>query len=253
MKKIYQIGFIAALVALLPTGILFAGNGDGDGKDKKNTVNVRSTEGTGTVMLTITTTNLVATDQVNIHTKNTGSYVKEVNPVVGGIQVTIEIDPTTFFTDPDNDGGIIIEIVGVDNITGVNATDGNNGSTIPANLVAADKDHTYTDAVQGSGTSFHTQPASTIPTGTTSFSSAKKDISVYPNPVTDETNVVTVGEILGKTIQIMDLSGHVVMTTIVSKGSRQTVLNLSMLTPGVYVLMYTTEDGQTISKKIQKI
>jgi hypothetical protein len=51
----------------------------------------------------------------------------------------------------------------------------------------------------------------------------------------------------------MDLSGHVVMNMNVAANSRQTVLNLSMLNPGIYILSYTTEDGRIISKKLQKV
>jgi hypothetical protein len=261
MKKIFQIGFVVALAALLPTGVVFAGDGDGKGKKNQVTVMPDQDKGSGSVTLIVNTKDAINMDDVHVATRNSGSYIKEVNPVLGGLEVIIGMDPETFYSNPDNDGGIIIEIVGVDNITGVDATDGNNGTSVPTGFTTIDEDPGTADGVQNNPTGIHGQSGTNYSNAggtsggvvnvspTTSF----KDITVFPNPVMDQTNVVTVGEILGRTIQIMDLSGHIVLTTGVAKGSRQTVLDLSMLKPGVYVLMYQTEGGQTISKRIQKI
>lgn len=260
MKKIFQIGFVAALVALLPTGVLFAGNGDGDGKGKKNLVTITPEEdkGINTVSLIINTRDAVNNvEDIQIAIKNEGSYIKEINPVLGGVEVIIVMDPETFYSNPDDDDVIIIEIVGVDNITGVEANNGN----VPTSFTTVDEDSGTASGVQNNPTGMHGQSSATNSNaGGTSggivnvtATASYKDITIFPNPVIGETNVVTVGEILGRTIEIMDLTGNIVLKTNVAKGSRQTVLDLSMLTPGVYVLMYQTEGGQTISKRIQKI
>jgi len=260
MKKIFQIGFVAALVALLPTGVLFAG--DGEGKKNQITVMPDENKGTNSLVVVINTRDAITSvEDIQINIKNLGSYIKDVNPVLGGVVVTIEIDPETFYSNPDNDGGIIIEIVGVDNITGVDVTDNYNGTSVPAGFTSVDEDPGTTSGTQNSPTGMHAQSSnSDSNTGGTSSgpiniapTASHKDITIFPNPVIDETNVVTVGEILGRTIEIMDLTGNIVVKTNVTQGSRQTVLDLSMLKPGVYVLMYQTEGGQTISKRIQKI
>jgi hypothetical protein len=262
MKKIFQIGFVLALAALLPTGILFAG--DGDGKGKKSQVTLMPSEGTGTnIILVINTTERLDLNSLQVISKTPGSLVKEISPVLGGIQVTIEMDPETFNTNPNDNGGIIIEIVGVDNITGVDVTDGDNGTNIPTSFTGIEEDNSSiegTSTDNNSSNGYHSQQTSPSTNGggsgggtVTVNTSARKDITVYPNPVVDNTNVVTVGEILGRTIEIIDLAGHPVLITNVSQGSRQTTLDLSNLTPGIYVIMYHTQDGQTISKRIQKI
>lgn len=261
MKKIFQIGLIAALAVLMPTGALVAGNGDGDGKSKKNIVTIKTEGEPSSIILHINTT--AAVDLNQLHIRNNGSFIKEVNPVLNGVDVIIEMDIESFYSNPDNDGGIIIEIVGVDNITGVDATSGNNGTSVPTGFHSVEEGNTSTTPVSsnnngfnapaGASTAYSNGGGSSNPVIT--FSPGKKDINIFPNPVTDETNVVTVGEILGRTIQLMDLSGHVVMTMNIAtnENTRLTVLHLGALTPGVYILMYQTEDGLTISKKIQKV
>jgi hypothetical protein len=262
MKKIYQLGLTVALSALLPTGVLFAG--DGDGKDKKNTITLESAAGAETITVFIATEDILKMGDIQIISKSAGCTVKETNPVLGGLQVVITMDPDPeSHTDPNSSGGIIIEIVGVDNITGVEATDGNNGNNIPSNLVMNEDNKEVTNSTgngQNNSTGLHANPVSnsgtnptTIPSSIVPTSGGKKDINIFPNPVMQQTNVVTVGEILGKSIEIIDLSGHVVVTMIVPENSRQTVIDMSGLNPGLYILNYKTEDGRVISKKVQKI
>jgi hypothetical protein len=258
MKKIYQLGFIASLVALLPTGILFAGNGDGDGKGNKNTVSISNTTQAQTLTLTVLSSKPIVLTDVGINTKTDWSYIHAVNPIMGGVEVVINVDHEAQL---NGEGDvIIIEIVGVDNITGVNTTDGNSGNSMPTNLV---NDHnnnvaSTNDISNEQADLNHQESTSNINDLPTTnpvviFNGHKDDISIYPNPVRSETNVVTVGEILGKSIEIIDLSGHTVMNMIIPANTRQTVLDLSALNPGLYILSYKTEDGRVISKRIQKI
>lgn len=260
MKKIYQLGFVAALVALLPTGVLFAADGDGNGKDSKNTVSITSNASTEMVTLTILTSKPIILSDIQVTSRTEWSYINEVTPILGGVEVVIQVDHTAEISGEGE--VIVIDIVGVDNITGVNTTDGNNGGSIPTNIVAQNKGDVAngTQNNNNSSNGFHQDPSTSnsnsIGGGTNPtviYNGNKDDITIYPNPVKDETNVVTVGEILGKKIEIMDLTGHIVMSMVIPTNTRQTVLNLSMLNPGLYILSYTTEGGKVISKRIQKI
>jgi hypothetical protein len=258
MKKIYQLGFIAALAVLLPSGVLFAGNNDGDGK---NTVSISNSGSTDRIRLVIFTNDKVTKDDITITSKTDFSDITDINPITGGFEVVIDVQHSTQSASNGDDEVIIIEIVGVDNITGVDATDGNTGNTVPTNLSApSEMNHVATSTNNNSGTGLHNNPDAGNQQGVGGTSSSpvfnpthKDDITIYPNPVREETNVVTVGEILGKEIEIIDLSGNVVMNMIIPANSRQTQLNLSALNPGLYILSYKTEDGRVISKRIQKI
>jgi hypothetical protein len=256
MKKIYQLGFIASLAALLPTGILFAGNGDGKGN--KNTISITNSTQAQTITLTVLSSEPIIIENIGINTKTDWSYIHAVNPIMGGVEVVINVDHEAELSGEGD--VIIIEIVGVDNITGVNTTDGNSGNSMPTNLV---NDHnnnvsSATDIINEQADYNHVESTSNSMEQPGSnpivvFNGQKEDINIYPNPVKNEANVVTVGEILGKTIQIIDLSGHPVMNMAIPANARQTVLDLSQLIPGIYILSYTTEDGRVISKRIQKI
>lgn len=260
MKKIYQLGFIASLVALLPTGMLIAGNGDGDGKNTINTVSINSTTSTDKIRLVFQTNDKLSKDDFTVNTKTDYSNITDINPVSGGFEVIINVDHATQSSSNGEDEVIVIDIVGVDNITGVDASDGNTGNTIPTNISAPDKEGSSTTSTNtNSSNGLHQNPENNSQgfggTNTNPVFSPthKDDITIYPNPVREETNVVTVGEILGKEIEIIDLSGNVVMNMIVPANSRQTQLNLSALNPGLYILSYKTQDGRVISKRIQKI
>ncbi len=257
MKKIYQLGFVAALIALLPTGVLFAGDGDGNGKDSKNTVSITNNTSADMVTLTILSSKPIILTDVQITSRSDWSYINSVTPVNGGIEVIIQVDHTAELSGEGE--VIIIEIVGVDNITGVATTNGSDGTSVPTNIVEYNKGDVAngTQNNNNSSNGFHQNPTdnsngigSNNPT--VIYNGNKDDITIYPNPVIDEVNVVTVGEILGKSIEIMDLSGHIVMNMVIPNNTRQTVLDLSMLNPGLYILSYIAEDGKIISKRIQK-
>ncbi len=242
-----------ALVALFPAASVFAGGGDGEGK--KSILTIQNTGSASTINLHIN--QVVSIGQINI--RNSGAYIKEINPATPGVDIVIGIADESFYSSPENDGGIIIEIVGVDNITGIGAEDGNTGTTIQTGFHSMDDEN---EIVGGPETGYNNAQAELpsnqivstkpiIPTFTPS--TGKNDINIFPNPVMNETNVVTVGEILGREIKVMDLSGHIIIAMTVNNASRQTVLNLEELNPGIYIIIFETEDGKTISKKIQKI
>lgn len=249
MKKIYHLGFIAALIALLPTGVLLAGNGT-------NTISINPAS-SRSIILMVSTTGLININDLAVSTETPGVTIHGIAPVINGFEVVINLDPTIFNPNSVGQGGdIIIEIVGVDNITGVDASDGNNGTGVSTNMVAyVDDELSITEGNgQNNGTGMQGNPnTGNGPSVTPVFGSGKDDITIYPNPVIDQTNVVTVGEILGRSIEIIDLTGHAVMNMIIPSKSRQVVLDLSGLNPGIYILNYTTEDGRIISKKIQKL
>ncbi len=254
MKKMYQLGLIAALVALLPAGMLFAGNGNGEGEGKKNSVSMTKTSGTAqSVTFTVYTPEMVAIESIDILPRDPSASIKEINPVLGGFEVVVDFVPVTNYdANPNNDDVIIFDIVGVDNITGVDGSNNNDGTHIQTNISEAQEGITSSNGNNGQGNGIGCINPSASTNLTPAFSSTRTDINIFPNPVVDETNVVTVGEILGKTINIMDLTGKMVLSLAIPN-SRSTVLNLSQLNPGLYILNYETEDGKVISKRIQKI
>lgn len=248
MKKAFKIGFLVSLLAILPAANLFAG--DGDGKDKKRSVSMRSGGESGLVTFHIYSTTTIDINAIEITPRNPGASIKEINPVVGGIDVVIDFVPVTNYDgNPNNDDVIVFDIVGVDNITGVDGSNNNTGTHFGVNIFETADGNGTTNNNGAAGGSFSSPTNST--NTFTSFTATKSDISVYPNPVITETNVVTVGEILGRTIDILDLSGKSVLTIVVT--NKQTTLDLSDLNPGLYILNYKTSEGKVISKRIQKV
>jgi hypothetical protein len=67
-----------------------------------------------------------------------------------------------------------------------------------------------------------------------------------------ETNVVTVGEILGKSLDVVDLSGRR-HKSILLNGNQRTTISLGDLPPGIYMLIMTTEDGRNFVQRISKL
>lgn len=248
MKKAFKIGFMLSLVAMIPTAGLFAG--DGDGKGKKNSISLREGVEPGLVTFHIYSATIVDINNVVVTPRNPGASIKEINPVIGGVDVVMDFVPVTNYDgNPNNDDVIIFDIVGVDNITGVDGSNNNTGTHIGVNIFASGDGNGSSNNSGANGGSFSSPTNST--NTFSAFNSTRSDISVYPNPVVTETNVVTVGEILGRSIDILDLSGKLVMTIPVL--NKQTQLDLSDLNPGLYILNYKTTEGKVISKRIQKV
>ena len=90
----------------------------------------------------------------------------------------------------------------------------------------------------------------TVSINTTGITDNKtmKDISIYPNPVTNE--LVIEGITKDTRIQLSDILGRVVISTISTND--KTILNTSALHPGTYLLQLTNEQGERMNAKVVK-
>lgn len=75
-------------------------------------------------------------------------------------------------------------------------------------------------------------------------------INVYPNPVGDQFTVEFSENLLGQEINLTDMSGRVVYTSIIQ--TLTTDINSSELGKGIYQLNVIGQNGQKISKKLVK-
>jgi hypothetical protein len=71
-------------------------------------------------------------------------------------------------------------------------------------------------------------------------------LSLYPNPVSNGKVYITTKNDLDKEIQIFDVLGKKVFQTVLS--SRE--LNISTLSPGVYIIKIKEEEASTTRKLI---
>jgi len=71
-------------------------------------------------------------------------------------------------------------------------------------------------------------------------------LSLYPNPVSNGKVYITTKNDLDKEIQIFDVLGKKVLQTVLS--SRE--LNITTLTPGVYIIKIKEEEASTTRKLI---
>lgn len=80
-----------------------------------------------------------------------------------------------------------------------------------------------------------------------------REMVVYPNPAKDEINVIISGDIAGKYIQIIDMSGKVHMEALPGEWNKKTVLDISSLSAGIYMLSLTTDNGKVFIQKFYKV
>lgn len=77
-------------------------------------------------------------------------------------------------------------------------------------------------------------------------STSIEGLNLYPNPVSNGKVYITTKNDLDKEIQIFDVLGKKVLQTVLS--SRE--LNVSTLTPGVYIIKIKEEEASTTRKLI---
>jgi hypothetical protein len=77
-------------------------------------------------------------------------------------------------------------------------------------------------------------------------STSIEGLNLYPNPVSNGRVYITTKNDLDKEIQIFDVLGKKVLQTVLS--SRE--LNVSSLSPGVYIIKIKEEDASTTRKLI---
>lgn len=73
---------------------------------------------------------------------------------------------------------------------------------------------------------------------------------VYPNPVQENVTIEITENLLGADISICDLSGRIVLVSVLSELSQ--TLDLNSLPKGMYEMKITTNDGGIIAQKIVK-
>jgi hypothetical protein len=69
---------------------------------------------------------------------------------------------------------------------------------------------------------------------------------VFPNPVKDQMQIISLKQDMVR-IDLSDMSGRVVKSTVFTAKSH---LDLSTLSPGIYIANFTTQDGATFATKI---
>lgn len=73
-------------------------------------------------------------------------------------------------------------------------------------------------------------------------------IRLYPNPVDDKLNFETINSLMINQIEIYDVVGKRVLSTTINNNS----IDISTLTPGVYMVKAYSESGNAVTKKIIK-
>lgn len=252
---------ILALMALMPVANVWAGDGDG----RTTVISVSGAFTPNTNALTVVLHGKFTQDFVTI-TPAPGLTVTSVKQEGEIATITLtgnEIQPSGSF------GGKevldIMTIVGIDNITGVFVDDGGNNGTASGSFRLLDATNEQNTGNKGDGEVHPNRvkvPVSNDKNGpptnnnnnptTDGKGGEEGGFSVYPNPVVAETNVVTVGEILGKSLDVVDLGGrrHV---SIQLNGAQRSTINLSQLPPGVYMMILNTQDGRSFVQRFCKL
>ncbi|MBE2245903.1 MAG: T9SS type A sorting domain-containing protein [Candidatus Competibacteraceae bacterium] len=257
MKRIiYAKLFIAALICAP-----FLSQASNDGREGGTTVIFTispSAVDVNTVTLELATTGDFVLDDIKITSSNPDLiHIGQIS--ANGTVISVDVVVTS-----RGDGGSIfdeIEIVGIDNITGVYINPSGNTSTATAYI------NPYVDDMNGeqvddeldaelfpmSLNSNISQPNEISNPSSSSGFSMVRDMVIYPNPARDEVGVVTVGEILGKSIQVMDMSGKIHLEAKVNEGSQKTMIDITDLPAGIYLVSLTAYNGKTYIQKLYKV
>jgi hypothetical protein len=82
---------------------------------------------------------------------------------------------------------------------------------------------------------------STSPTGVETVNNGSFSVSVFPNPAKEQLTVSVDGKMNGAfAISVLDITGKLLSKTIAS--GKQTVLDLTGLASGVYLIRYSDEE-----------
>ena len=76
-------------------------------------------------------------------------------------------------------------------------------------------------------------------------------VKAYPNPTTDKINVVHQAATAGNTISILGLNGVTYNSTVVKIGDTQTTLDVSALTPGIYIVVINQNNKRSTIKFVK--
>jgi hypothetical protein len=81
--------------------------------------------------------------------------------------------------------------------------------------------------------------------------SSGNSVVVYPNPTTDKINVVHQAATAGNTISILGLNGVTYNSTAIKIGDTQTTLDVSALTPGIYIVVINQNNKRSTIKFVK--
>lgn len=260
MEKRFYVGILAVALLLVPN-LTFAIGGGGDGS---STISVNKQGQMEIHTIAIQVASVADLDMSNLQVFSANpDLIKVKNISVSGniIQVNVDLTPTSKGGE-DDEIIDVIEIVGIDNITGVFVNPGGQQHTATA----------YVNNGSDEGNEHHTDQVNQLPSAsemvivdhhqveqvpssapTTGSSAFVRDMLVYPNPARDELGVVTVGEILGKSIHIMDMSGKVHKEVKIAENSHKTTIDITDLPAGIYMVNLTALNGKSYIQKFYKV
>lgn len=169
-------------------------------------------------------------------------------------------------TENENIAGFNLYRTSVDETTLSDATesvDEENWSQINTSLITGDNPYIYVDYDVESGVNYQYKLEAVLEDNTETLGTATGGCglptsfeisSIYPNPVTDITNLTMVApEKSSVVIEIYDISGRRVLTKEmgeVDKGEHTRTLNTSSLTSGVYTVKAITDENTTAVKNM---
>lgn len=259
MEKRFYFG-IAAVVLLLISTSNFAIGGSGDGLSSIS-VNKQGKMEIHTIAIQVASVADLDVNNLQVFSANPG-LIKVTNISVSGNVIQVNVDLAPSLKGDDDEIIDVIKIVGIDNITGVfiNPAGQQHTATAYVNNASDEGDEHHTDQINHVSSASERlivdhQKVEQVPSSApTSGSSAFiKDMLVYPNPAKDELGVVTVGEILGKSINIMDMSGKVHKEVKIVENSHKTTIDITDLPAGIYLVNLTALNGKSYIQKFYKV
>lgn len=291
--QFYKNIWIAVAVILAPISSVMAGNGGGGKENPGTQTSVEiSSDGPATAMVTVV---------INV-TPTQASRLEKIALDGPGTVLSVDVDKNQGVitvvmlngggnggaTGVNNDLGLgrenstvfgnTLNIVGIDNISGVYVGD-NGGSNVNITLrpaLISGGINTDTSGDNNNNANGHTTYSTPAPgdetpnTGDirndnnstpeipnikppvdTPLPAVSKDVEVFPNPARDQTNIVTVAEILVRKVQVVDLSGRRHLIINPDTPTTHLSMDVSSIPTGVYIMIIETSTG-TITKKLFK-
>lgn len=137
--------------------------------------------------------------------------------------------------------------------------DNRNFSTVGSTEASGQDAYSFLDTKAAAGTSYYRVKAVDVD-GRLTYSAivtmkgGKSSITLraFPMPVISDITVQHGTATVGSEISISSAEGRAIKTVIPAKGSQQTVISLSSLKPGIYVIRYSTLEGEVETLKIVK-
>lgn len=181
------------------------------------------------------------TDTAIYEGENLTFNLEDYYELVKGDMVPKDVEETLSFSLFDNDNTDAVNASLEGNVLTITPSTAAGISTVQV-LVSAG----FTERVDGFRVEYK------VPSATSAASAPR--FSIYPNPVRDMLNIeCSVPEVTTTTIEIIDISGKVVYTSILeSDGSSTRTINLESLEAGIYLIRIGNSDFSYIEKIIKR-